>query len=306
VYSVVDSLFLFLSSYSRLGLETILHQDEFPLSGGNVNTVVRVGDTVRRGLTPNSATVHRLLLHLQDKGFDGCPRFLGIDAQNREILSFVNGETGIPPSIWQSAEALVATARLLRRYHDATVDFTPTDNATWAYRYPDPARHEVICHNDFAPYNFVYKDGVPIAIVDFDLVGPGPRLKDVAYAAYWTVPLSFHSVDQKEYAAADAQQGSRRLHLFCKTYGIPADSDLLDMIDEVLARMGDESTMQQMVGHEAAARLKREGHLGHWQREAAAFQQHRARIEANLAGDDSASEIGFEHTRTLGRPSTHR
>jgi hypothetical protein len=283
-----------------------LHQDELPLSGGNVNTVVRVGDTVRRGLMPHSESVHQLLRHLQNKGFAGSPRFLGIDAQNREILSFVEGETGIPPSIWQSDEAIIATARLLRRYHDATVDFTPTDNATWAYRYPDPARHEVICHNDFAPYNFVYKDGIPIAVVDFDLVGPGPRLKDVAYAAYWTVPLSFHSVDQKEYAAADAQQGSRRLHLFCKTYGIPADSDLLDMIDEVLARMGDESMMQQMVGHEAAARLKRDGHLAHWQQEAAAFQQHRARLEANLAGTVVASEIGFEHTRTLGRPSTHR
>lgn len=265
-----------------------MQNDEIPLSGGNVNTVVRVGDTVRRGLTLHSESVHQLLRHLQNKRFAGSPRFLGIDAQNREILSFVEGETGIPPSIWQSDEAIIATASLLRRYHDATLDFAAADNATWAYRHPDPARHEVICHNDFAPYNFVYKDGIPIAVVDFDLAGPGPRLKDVAYAAYWMVPLSFNSADQKEYAAADIDQGSRRLHLFCRAYGIHADSALLDMIDEVLARMGDESTMQQMVGHEVAARLKREGHLAHWQREAAAFQCHRARIEANLAGDDSA------------------
>ncbi|MCB0115218.1 MAG: aminoglycoside phosphotransferase family protein, partial [Caldilineaceae bacterium] len=177
-----------------------MHNDEIQLEGGNVNTVVRVGDTVRRGLTPNSATVHRLLLHLQDRGFDGCPRFLGIDEQNREILSFIDGETGILPSIWQSDEALIATAQMLRRYHDATVDFAPAGDAMWAYRHPDPERSEVICHNDFAPYNFVYEDGVPVAVLDFDLAGPGPRIKDVAYAAYWTVPLSFNSADQVDFA----------------------------------------------------------------------------------------------------------
>lgn len=261
-----------------------MQNDEIPLAGGNVNTVVRVGDTVRRGLTPNSATVHRLLRHLQDKGFAGSPRFLGLDEQNREILSFVEGETGIPPSIWQSDEAIIATASLLRRYHDATLDFTPQDNATWAYCYPEPARHEVICHNDFAPYNFVYADGIPIAVLDFDLAGPGPRLKDVAYAAYWLVPLSFNSADQVEFSTADVKQGSRRLRLFCDTYDIAADGNLLDMIGEVLALMGDEGQMQQIVGHAVAARLKKEGHLAHWQREVISFQQHRARIEGNWPG----------------------
>jgi hypothetical protein len=260
-----------------------MNDPEEQLAGGNVNTVVRVGNTVRRGLTPNSESVHRLLRHLQDKEFTGSPRFRGIDDQKREILSFIDGETGIPPSIWQSDEAIIATARLLSRYHDATVDFAPADDAVWAYRYPDPARHEVICHNDFAPYNFVYVDGLPIAVIDFDLAGPGPRLKDVAYTAYWLVPLSFNSADQVAFANDDIQQGSRRLHLFCDTYGIPADSNLLDMVGEVLALMGDEGQMQQIVGHAVAARLKRDGHLAHWQQEAASFQRNRAYIQANLA-----------------------
>jgi len=260
-----------------------LQNEETPLQGGNVNIVVRVGDTVRRGLTSASDTVHRLLLHLQAKGFTGSPRFLGFDEQNREVLSFIEGETGIPPSIWQSDEAVIATAHLLRRYHEATVDFAAGDDAIWAYRYPDPARHEVICHNDFAPYNFVYENGVPVAVLDFDLAGPGPRLKDVAYAAYWLVPLSFNSADQVTFVNDDVQQGSRRLHLFCDTYGIPADSKLLDMVGEVLALMGDEEQAQRIVGHAVAARLKRDGHLAHWQQEAASFQRNRARIEANLA-----------------------
>lgn len=260
-----------------------MHEDEVQLAGGNVNTVVRVGDTVRRRLTPASDAVHQLLLHLQQKEFPGSPRFLGIDEQNREVLSFLDGDTGIPPSVWQTDEALVAAAQMLRQYHDATVDFIAPANAAWAYRYPDPARHEVICHNDFAPYNFVYADGIPVAVLDFDLAGPGPRSKDVAYAAYWMVPLSFNSTDQREFAQADLGQGSRRLRLFCDSYGMVADSNLLHMVAEVLALMGDLGQMQQIVGPAAAAKLTREGHLAHWQREARSFQTHRSQIAANLA-----------------------
>jgi hypothetical protein len=52
---------------------------------------VRVGDTVRRPLTPDSERIHRLLRHFESCGFDGAPRFLGIDARRREILSFIDG-----------------------------------------------------------------------------------------------------------------------------------------------------------------------------------------------------------------------
>jgi len=68
---------------------------EQPLAGGNTNSgVVRVGATVRRGQTAASPAVHQLLRHLEAKGFDGSPRFLGIDAEGREILSFIAGTTG--------------------------------------------------------------------------------------------------------------------------------------------------------------------------------------------------------------------
>lgn len=257
---------------------------EQPLSGGNTNSgVVRIGATVRRGQTAASPAVHQLLRHLEAKGFDGSPRFLGVDAEGREILSFVEGTTGIPPALWAGDAPLLAAARLLRRYHDATLDFVGEGLLAWAYRYPDARRHEVICHNDFAPYNFVYADGsIPIAVVDFDLAGPGPRLRDLAYAAYWLTPLSFQSEDMQDHAAADLQAGSRRLKLICATYGTPANAELLAMVEEFLTYMGDEQHVAAVVGETAAARLKAGGHLDHWQREAAAFRQQRAGIQANL------------------------
>jgi hypothetical protein len=280
---------------------------EIVLSGGNVNaSVVRIGKTVRRQLTPASATIHQFLLHLTAIGFQGSPRFLGIDEQNREVTTFIAGETGIPSALWQHDAPVIAAARLLRHYHDATVGFVPTGDAAWAYVYPDATKHEVICHNDFAPYNFIYQGETPIAVIDFDLAGPGPRLRDVAYAAYWLTPLSFHSADQVAFAEADLQAGSRRLKLFCTTYsfpekfcttspvgpmgqnfsgelyGITPTVDLLAMIDEVLAFLGDEGQMCAVVGPTVAAKLAREGHLVHWQRERASYQAHRPLIEANL------------------------
>jgi hypothetical protein len=227
--------------------------------------------------------VHRLLLHLEEKEFPGSPRFLGLDGQGREVLSFFEGETGIPRSIWQSDTPLIAAATLLRRYHDATLDFEQPDCAAWAYSYPDPERHEVVCHNDFAPYNLIYADGIPYAVVDFDLAGPGPRLRDVAYAAYWMAPLSFSSDDLASLAWADIRNGSHRCRLFCETYGLPVERALLDMVAEVLTFMGDERQMRRTVGLAAAARLKRDGHLAHWQREARSFRRCRSRLEDSLS-----------------------
>ena len=60
---------------------------EEPLHGGDVTTVVKVGDTVRRETGPWSAAVHALLQHFERVGFDGAPRFLGIDERGREILA---------------------------------------------------------------------------------------------------------------------------------------------------------------------------------------------------------------------------
>ena len=69
------------------------------------------------------------------------------------------------------------------------------------------------------------------AVIDFDLAGPGPRLWDVAYAAYWMTPLSFHADRHGgAYAQADFADGSRRLKLFCAGYGIPADRALLETV----------------------------------------------------------------------------
>lgn len=145
---------------------------EIPLEGGNVNAeVVRVSNTVRRQMSAASPTAHKLLRHLAAKGFANSPRFLGIDKQGREMLSFIEGDTDFPEDIWTESAALIATAKMLREFHDATADFS-ADNPIWAQEYRDPSQHEVICHNDFAPYNFIFADGVPKAVIDLIWLAP--------------------------------------------------------------------------------------------------------------------------------------
>ena len=256
---------------------------EIPLSGGNSNDgIVRIGDTVRRTMKPERHSVHRVLSFLHSRGFESCPQFLGIDEQGRETLTYIDGDCSINPDFWQSERYLISAAKLLRSYHDAVAPFQIKESDLWEFEYPDKSRHEVICHNDFAPYNLIYDETGFNAIIDFDLAGPGPKIRDIAYAAYWLVPLSFNADDMKPFSLGDANNDSQRLHKFCDAYGIRADNDLLDMVSEVLHYMADESAMIKSIGEEATARLKAEGHLDHWCREARSFDRDRAIIENNL------------------------
>ena len=67
--------------------------EEMSLSGGRLTPgIVRVGNTVRRPGKANAAFAHDLLLFLEDQDFPFAPRFLGMDDQGREILSYLEGE----------------------------------------------------------------------------------------------------------------------------------------------------------------------------------------------------------------------
>jgi len=256
---------------------------EIPLSGGNVNAeVVRVGNTVRRVPSEHAQSIHALLQHVHAHGFLDCPEFLGVDEKNREILSYIEGEVGPSSALWKEDLPLVQVASMLRRFHDASASFPRSKMHTWALTYPDPLLHEVICHNDFAAYNMIFANGLPAGIIDFDMAGPGPRLKDVAYAAYWFVPLAFRSSDMKPHALKDIANGCQRLRLFCSTYGVAVDASLLDMVVEVLDHMGDKQALIKALGEDIAQRIDDGGHLAHWQAEAVEFRGHRDEIESAL------------------------
>lgn len=254
--------------------------DETPLKGGNVTPVVRVGATVRRHQGAWSLTVHGLLRHLENQGFDGAPRFLGIDDQGREILSYLPGDVGVyplPPFMW-SDTALIQAASLLRQLHDASIGYAPAD-AQWQMVYPDSSQHEVICHNDIAQYNTVFVNDQPRAFIDFDTAGPGPRIWDVAYAAYTYVPLaSFAPLPDGTTvpyeATAHATDRLRRLQLLCKSYGLDCAGDLIETVERRLQGMCTWLIDGAAAGDAARQRLIDDGHLAYYQGEVASVQKH--------------------------------
>ncbi|MFF8784461.1 phosphotransferase [Streptomyces sp. NPDC015125] len=119
------------------------------------------------------------------------------------------------PEYVRTDASLEAVARLLRAYHDATAGFLPPLDAQWYQPPREPA--EVVCHGDLAPYNTVYRDGVPVALIGFDTAHPGPRVWDLAYAAYRFVPLT--GPDNRDFPLPVAQQ-ARRLRLFADAYAL--------------------------------------------------------------------------------------
>ncbi|MCW2941624.1 MAG: hypothetical protein JWN00_4609 [Actinomycetia bacterium] len=175
-------------------------QTEVPLIGEGVTQgIVRIGDTVRRPVRPFTATVQTYLAHLHQAGFSAAPKPLGIDEQGREVLSFVPGDVPREPLPAETAdeEVLIALARLIRRLHDAAEGWTPPADATWGAIPGAETVHiahvdedaELVSHRDYCPGNVVFRDGLPAALIDFDLAKPTTRIYDIANALYYWAPL---------------------------------------------------------------------------------------------------------------------
>jgi len=195
------------------------HEPERPLSGGWVTSgVVQVGQTVRRPSSPNAPFVERLLDHLESTGFHGAPRHLGFDEQGREILTFIEGHvpSDCRDTVW-SDDQLSAIADLLRHFHDATS------------RSEVAGGGEVVCHNDFGPWNLVWRDDLPVAIIDYDNAAPGARLDDLGYATWKALNLGL--VD------TSVSEQRRRMTVFASAYGAISDSTLLAAIERAQERM---------------------------------------------------------------------
>ncbi|QWC21111.1 phosphotransferase [Bacillus haikouensis] len=255
------------------------NNQEEKLSGGNVSSVYRLKDTVRRELKPQSAKIHTLFEHLEKKGYSHAPVFLGIDDKGREILSFIEGEAGNYPLkeyMW-SDEALEGIADMLRLYHDAVSDF-PFDDK-WQPIDNTPQPYEVLCHNDFAIYNIIFNHKKPVGIIDFDVAGPGPRMYDIAYTLYTCVPLSrhYHSETGEEVlynSEKDAGQIKRRVRLFFEAYGMDFEEDFVEMV--LLRLEGICKTIKRKAeeGDAAFQKMLDEGHVDHYEKDLAFVREH--------------------------------
>ncbi len=210
--------------------------EEQHLTGGFLTgSVTRSGDTVRRSAGYWSPAVHAWLAHLDERGIDVAPRPLRLDsATGVEVVSYLDGTVpsggASPPYLW-SNDTLANVARLIRRFHDASADFTAPLGANWQTTGAYPGGGEVICHNDLAPWNTVFVDERPVAFIDWDLAAPGPRLWDVAFALWHFVPL-YGDPASDPFDVTVFEPRARRTRLFCDAYGLPGRRGVIDMIQE--------------------------------------------------------------------------
>jgi aminoglycoside phosphotransferase (APT) family kinase protein len=173
---------------------------EIPLAGSMDPRYapVRIGDTVHRDPGESRHSVRALLRHLEATGFDGAPRFVGVDEEDREVVTWIEGDVPLPPyPAWSMTDrALADLGALLRRLHDATASMrgraAGDGAADWARDWADPSPigpDHVICHNDPYPENVVFREGRVVALIDFAMAAPGRRLWDLAIAAEVWCPL---------------------------------------------------------------------------------------------------------------------
>lgn len=212
---------------------------EVALDGDGVTAgLVRVGETVRRPVRPFTATVQAYLAHLHSRGFDAAPRPLGYDDQGREVLSFVPGDVPREPLPVHATRprVLVALAQLIRWEHDAAEGWQPPDDAVWGTR-PGPRPRgllplfdepELVAHMDYCPGNVVFRGGLPVALIDFDLAKPTTRLSDIANALYWWAPLLDPADRPPSLVDADIAE---RVAVFADAYGMTRQqrSDLMPL-----------------------------------------------------------------------------
>lgn len=200
--------------------------DWTPLHGGNVNTVSRQGEVVRRELSAASGAVHQLLKHLEKRTVSLVPRLLDSDARY-EFLAHLPRETVFRP--WpdavrgRGAAWLTDLGSWLRRYHNAVRGFRVC-GADFLWGPDEPGEGMLVTHGDLGPWNCLHREGRLTGVIDWDLARYGNPLDDVAELALEAVPL--HARLSETLGEVESELLETRLELLCQAYGVPAQAVL--------------------------------------------------------------------------------
>jgi hypothetical protein len=188
---------------------------------------------VHRVTGPWAQSVHALLRHFDAAGFDGAPRVVGsgFDSEGRETLSFVAGAS-LHPGPW-SDEAMPLVGALLRRAHDAAASFVPPEGASWRDWFGRAlgGTHRIIGHCDAGDWNIIARDGLPVALIDWEQAGPVDPLVDLAQLAWLNAHLFDDDLAARIGLPAAAAR-AKKLRLLVDGYGLgrEARAGLVDLM----------------------------------------------------------------------------
>lgn len=190
------------------------------LTGGDVNQVSRRGNIVYRSGGPWTPTIQSLLATLQRRGFTKAPRPLGVDDQDREMISFMPGEPMLRP--WRPVmfgdEALVQAGAMLRELHAATIDLTYPAGTTWRSRVASKVPGQVVRHGDLGPWNTLWSGDTLTGLIDWDFAEPGEAVTDLAQMALYFVPMRGED-DWRDCGFPARPDFGHRIAVLCNAYG---------------------------------------------------------------------------------------
>ncbi len=165
---------------------------------------------------------------------------VGIDADGRERLVFIEGDVAVPPfPAWvQTDDSLASVAILMRRFHDASRRIDLAEGLTLSREMADPTDGSIVCHNDVCWENVVFRDGQAVGLLDWDYAARGRPVYDLASFARMCIPVDDDlSAARNGFAAADRPA---RLRLVADSYGLSSDnrSELVLALAETIAQGG--------------------------------------------------------------------
>jgi hypothetical protein len=209
---------------------------------------------VHRTQVPSSVTVHAFMRHLQAVGFQGAPRVIGIDDEDREILSFIEGEVLACPS-WQfgqpgaspdwarSGDVLVGVALLLRDLHGARPASFRWHRSGATTTGPGFSRDRSSATGTWVPITPCIETGSqPVALIDWDEIRPNEAHIEFGMAIWKYVALGTDGF----FAASewpDRPDLARRLALFAESDGITDRNSVLDAVQQAKQRSADGLTL---------------------------------------------------------------
>lgn len=195
---------------------------EEQLAGGGRTVVHRRGVVVLRSAGSWSRTVHALLRHLDGVGFGGAPRVVGngFDELGRETLTYIEGDF-VHPAPW-AEEAMHPLGALLRSLHDAGESFRPPADACWRPWFGRDLGdyRRVYGHCDLGPWNIVARDGMPVALIDWETAGPVDALVELGQACWLNAQLHDDDVGDRV-GLASPEMRAAQAALIADGYRLP-------------------------------------------------------------------------------------
>ncbi|MEL6864242.1 MAG: aminoglycoside phosphotransferase family protein [Bacteroidota bacterium] len=188
---------------------------------GSINTVVRVGNTIKRQVHPWTATVNHFLSYLKQQNLKKIPQVLGIDEQGLEVQSYIVGETALRPwpTVLKTNEGLEQLSAFVKTYHLAQADYRPPNWANWYAPDQQWKKGQIIRHGDLGPWNTLWQKDQLSGVIDWDCAEPSEPISDLAQLAWYSVPLRGPK-GWKEAGFELAPNYTERLRVICQTYGV--------------------------------------------------------------------------------------